>query len=409
MSQLEKSKNSSRGLVHELVHLLKKNIREYGMYIALVVIITIFAITTKGVFISPRNISTLLNQTGYIIVLAIGMTLIIVCKYIDLSVGFMAGFLGAVAAIFMTRYGMSEWLVIPIILVFGAIIGLYNGFMVGKLKIPAYVVSLAGMFIFRGLLLMVTQKTGTIIVPNKGFNDIGNGFIPDIDKIIPGINKPEKIHILTLIIGAVAIFLFILSAIRGRKNKMKYEFEVLSTPLFTIKLIFISLIICYISWIIAGYNGLSWTVVICLVVVMIYHFITQKTTLGRHIYAVGGNENAAELAGISVKKITYIVFASMGTLAALSGILFTSRLQSATTTAGTLFELDAIASAFVGGASASGGVGKVTGSVVGALVMMSLTSGMNLMGVDISYQYAIRGAVLVLAVFFDVTTRKKRG
>jgi putative multiple sugar transport system permease protein len=257
MSQLEKSKNSSRGLVHELVHLLKKNIREYGMYIALVVIITIFAITTKGVFISPRNISTLLNQTGYIIVLAIGMTLIIVCKYIDLSVGFMAGFLGAVAAIFMTRYGMSEWLVIPIILVFGAIIGLYNGFMVGKLKIPAYVVSLAGMFIFRGLLLMVTQKTGTIIVPNKGFNDIGNGFIPDIDKIIPGINKPEKIHILTLIIGAVAIFLFILSAIRGRKNKMKYEFEVLSTPLFTIKLIFISLIIGYISWIIAGYNGLS--------------------------------------------------------------------------------------------------------------------------------------------------------
>lgn len=401
MSELENLGRGKMSLLKESGHLLKKNIREYGMYIALVVIITIFAITTKGVFISPRNISTLLNQTGYIIVLAIGMTLIIICKYIDLSVGFLAGFLGAVAAIFMTRYGISEWIVIPIILIFGLIIGLFNGFMVGKLSIPAYVVSLAGMFIFRGLLLMVTQKTGTIVVPNKGFNDIGNGYIPDPF-------KGENLHILTLVLGGFAIVAFIYSAIRGRNNKIKYEFEVLSTPLFIIKLVFISLIIAYISWIIAGYNGLSWTVVICLAVVMIYHFITQKTTLGRHIYAVGGNGNAAELAGISVKKITYIIFASMGLLSALSGILFTSRLQSATTTAGTLFELDAIASAFVGGASANGGVGKVTGSVVGALVMMSLTSGMNLMGVDISYQYAIRGAVLVLAVFFDVTTRNKR-
>ncbi|MGI6085146.1 MAG: sugar ABC transporter permease [Acetivibrionales bacterium] len=402
MTQSKVSKNQSEGLLNELLHLIKKNIREYGMYIALVVIIAIFAILTKGVFISPRNISTLLNQTGYIIVLAIGMTLIIVCKYIDLSVGFTAGFLGAVSAIFMTKHGISEWIVIPIILFFGLMIGLYNGFMVGKLNIPAYVVSLAGMFIFRGLLLMVTQETGTIIVPNKGFNAIGNGFIPDII-------DDSKIHILTLIIGAVGILLFILGAIRDRNNKIKYEFEVLSTPLFIIKLIFTSLIIGYISWIIAGYNGLSWTVVICLIVVIIYDFVTQKTSLGRHIYAVGGNGNAAELAGISVKKITYIIFASMGMLSALSGILFTSRLQSATTTAGTLFELDAIASAFVGGASAGGGVGKVTGSVVGALVMMSLTSGMNLMGWDISYQYVIRGAVLVLAVFFDVTTRRKRG
>jgi putative multiple sugar transport system permease protein len=329
------------------------------------------------------------------------MTLIIVCKHIDLSVGYLAGFLGAVAAIFMTRYGLSEWVVIPIILIFGLIIGLINGTMVGKLGIPAYVVSLAGMFIFRGLLLMVTQKTGTIIVPNQGFNDIGNSFIPDID-------SSSDIHILTLILGGVAILLFILSEIKNRKNKKQYDFEVLSTPIFIVKLIFISWIIAFICWILAGYNGLSWTVVICLAVVMIYHFITQKTSLGRHIYAVGGNDNAAQLAGINVKKITYIIFGSMSMLAALSGILFTSRLQSATTTAGTLFELDAIASAFVGGASATGGSGKVTGSVIGALVMASLTNGMNLMGVDISFQYAIRGAVLVLAVFFDVTTRNKR-
>lgn len=402
MSILKKTVNWSKAILKESRHLLKKNIREYGMYIALVVIITIFAITTKGLFISPRNISTLLNQTGYIMVLAIGMTLIIICKYIDLSVGFLAGFLGAIAAIFMTRYHISEWITIPIILVFGLLIGLVNGFMIGKLKIPAYVVSLAGMFIFKGLLLMVTQKTGTIVVPNEGFNKIGNDFIPDI-------GNSGNLHILTLILGGLAIILFIYGALKSRRNKIKYEFEVLSMTLFVLKLMFVSSIIAYISWILAGYKGISWTVVICLLVVGLYHFITQKTTLGRHIYAVGGNGSAAELAGISVEKITLIIFASMGMLSALSGILFTSRLQSATTTAGTLFELDAIAAAFVGGASANGGVGKVTGSVVGALVMMSLTSGMNLMGVDISFQYIIRGAVLVLAVFFDVTTRKKRG
>ena len=224
MTKSNDHENIITGLLNESRLLLKKNIREYGMYIALVIIITIFAITTKGIFISPRNISTLLNQTGYIIVLAIGMTLIIVCKYIDLSVGFLAGFLGAVAAIFMTRYGLSEWIVIPIILILGTIVGIANGFMVGKLNIPAYVVSLAGMFIFRGLLLMVTQKTGTIVVPNKGFNSIGNDFIPDIV-------ESENLHILTIILGAIAILAFIVSSVKGRNNKIKYEFEVLSTPM----------------------------------------------------------------------------------------------------------------------------------------------------------------------------------
>ncbi|NLM75165.1 MAG: sugar ABC transporter permease [Clostridiaceae bacterium] len=387
-------------LFQELRHLLKKNIREYGMYIALLVIVIAFGLATDGLFISPRNISTLLNQTGYIMVLAVGMTLIIVCQYIDLSVGYLAGFSGAIAAILMTQYGVSEWVAIPVVMIFGLIVGIFNGFLVGQLGIPAYVVSLAGMFIWRGLLLMATNKTGTIIIPNKGFNAIGNGFIPDIV-------ENNEFHVLTLIIGALGILIYIISAIRNRQSKIRYGFEVLSKPLFIIKLIFISFIIGLLSWIIADYNGLSWTVIICLLVVGIYHFITQKTTLGRHIYAMGGNRNAAQLAGISVKKITFIIFASMGMLSAVSGILYTSRLQSATTTAGTMFELDAIASAFVGGASASGGVGKVTGSIVGALVMAALTNGMNLMGVDISYQYAIRGAVLVLAVFFDVTTRKR--
>ena len=186
---------------------------------------------------------------------------------------------------------------------------------------------------------------------------------------------------------------------------MAYNFEVLSPGMFALKLIFMSALVALITWVLAGYNGLSWTVVIVLIVVGVYHFITTQTVLGRHIYAMGGNPEAAQLSGINVKRIIYVVFGSMGMLSALSGILFASRLQSATTTAGTLFELDAIAAAYVGGVSAAGGVGKVTGSIIGALVMLSLTSGMNLMGIDISLQYIVRGAVLVAAVIFDVATR----
>jgi len=172
--------------------------------------------------------------------------------------------------------------------------------------------------------------------------------------------------------------------------------------------LFVSLVIGYITWILAGYNGFSWTVVVVIIVVLVYNFITDKTVLGRHIYAIGGNPDAAKLSGINVNRVSMIVFSSMSMLAALSGILYTARLQSATTTAGLAFELDAIAAAYVGGASAAGGVGKVTGSIIGAFVMASLTNGMNLMGVDISYQYIIRGAVLVAAVIFDVKTRNKK-
>ncbi|MBR0575216.1 sugar ABC transporter permease [Proteiniclasticum sp. BAD-10] len=388
-------------LFKDLKTMLKKNIREYGMFIALFAIMLVFSYLSDGVFMSPRNISNLINSMGYIAVLAVGMTLILIIKHIDLSVGYVAGFLGAVAAMLMTAYKMPVYAVIPIILVLGMLIGLFNGFMVAQLKIPAFVVSLAGMLIFRGALLQVTVKTGTIIVPDDAFNAIGIGYIPDI-KLIPGY------HTITLILGALAIGLFIYFQFQNRRNKKKYNFEVVPIKIFYIKLVFISLLIAYVTWILSDYNGLSWTVVIVLIVVGLYNFIQTKTVLGRHIYAVGGNGEAATLSGIDVKKVTLFVFASMSTLAALSGILFTARLQSATVSAGTGFELDAIASAYVGGVSAAGGVGRVTGSIIGALVMASLTSGMNLLNVGVSYQYIIRGAILILAVVFDVQTRNKK-
>ncbi|KON84745.1 ABC transporter permease [Rossellomorea marisflavi] len=381
--------------------LIRDNIRDYGMYIALAVIILTFTFMTDGLFMTSRNISNLLDSAGYIAVLAVGMTLVIVIRHIDLSVGYAAGFLGAIAAILLTQAGMSPWLTIPIILVLGAVVGLFNGLLVAQIGIPSFVATLAGMLIFRGALLQVTEKTGTIIIQDDKFNAIGNGFIPSLTQV-------NGLHLLSLLVGVVGILLYIYSEFSTRRNKIKYEFEVISAPIFALKLVLISAIIGYVTWILAGYNGFSWTMVIMLLVVVVYHFLSTKTVLGRHIYAVGSNPEAAHLSGINVKKITYIVFGSMGMLAALSGILFTSRLQSATTTAGTLFELDAIAAAYVGGVSSAGGVGKVTGAIIGAIVMASLTSGMNLLGVGISYQYMIRGGVLAGAVIFDVLTRKKR-
>ena len=390
------------GFAGQLGQVLRKNIRDYGMFIALFVIWGVFAVLTDGVFLSSRNLSNLLNQFGYIAVLGIGVTLVIVIRHIDLSIGFLAGFLGAVAAIAMASWNMPVWAVIPGVLLIGAILGLLPGYMVAQLGIPAFVATLAGFLVYRGAILVVTEGSGTIIINNDAFNAIGNGFIPDI----PGELWAGK-HVLTLLLGVAAIILFVYNEIKSRRTKMAYDFEVLPQNIFVLKLLFASLLVGALTWVLASYNGLSWTVVVVLIVLAIYHFVTTQTVLGRHIYAVGGNPEAAELSGVNVKRITYLIFSQMGMLAALSGMLFASRLQSATTTAGTLFELDAIAAAYVGGVSAAGGVGRVTGAVIGALVMASLTSGMNLMGIGISYQYIVRGIVLALAVIFDVATRNR--
>jgi len=384
---------------------LRQNIRDYGMFIALFAIMAIFTFTTNGTFLTSRNIVNLVNQAGYIAVLAVGMTLVIVIRHIDLSVGFLGGFLGAIAAIAMVQWHLPFYVAIAIALGLGILAGCITAFLVAQLKIPAFVATLAGWLIYRGAILVVTESTGTIIITDNNFNAIGNGFIPDIfpadTSFLPGMHK------LTLILGALAIVLLIVSELRSRRSKQAYNFEVLPTEIFILKLVFIGALIGGVTWLLAGYQGLSWTAVIVLIVTGVFYFITTRTVLGRHIYAVGGNPEAAELSGISVKRITYVVFGSMGMLAGLAGVLFSSRLQSATTTAGTLWELDAIAAAFIGGVSPAGGIGKVIGSIVGALVMLSLTSGMNLMGIGISYQYIARGAVLAAAVIFDVATRNR--
>ncbi len=397
---MNENSRAKMSLGTEIATMLKSNVRDYAMYIALVVIFIFFGIRTGGLFLSSRNLSDLINQTGYVAVLAIGMTIILIIKHIDLSVGYVAGFLGAVSAILL-KAGLNVWLVIPIILCLGIVVGIYQGFLVAKVGVPAFVTTLAGMFIFRGLLSLVTQGTGTIIVSNRTFRNLSNGFIPDF-------NSGGSIHILTIIIGVIAVILMTYSQFKSRKNMLKYNFQVSSKPIFIFKLAFLTLIIIVIFSILAGYKGIPWTAIIVGAVLSVYNFILNKSKLGRYIYGIGGNAEAAELSGVNVRKITFFAFASMSMLAALAGILYTSRLSSATPQAGLGFELDAIASSYIGGVSVNGGIGKVTNTIIGALVIMSLTNGMNLMGVDISFQYIVKGAIFILAVAFDVRTRSGR-
>ena len=362
-------------------------------------IFIIFAICTNGSFLSPRNLTNLINQTGYIAVMAVAMTLVLIICEIDLSVGYMAGFLGAVAAIMMIRMNINMWIAIAVVLVLGVLFGILKGLIVTKMGVPAFVTTLAFEFIFRGLLSLITSESGTIPISIDAFNAISNGFVPDIGEV-------AGMHALSLVVGAIAIVLVIYFQIKHRKNMQKYDFAVISNPMFIAKLVFMSALVGAVAIILAQYRGLSWTIVIVAIVTLVYNFMMEKTRLGRYIYGIGGNSEAAALAGISVNKIRLFVFASMGLMTALGGIMFASRLQSASTTAGVGFELDAIASCYIGGTSTSGGIGKVTNTIIGALVIMSLTNGLNLMGVGIAYQYVVKGIIFIIAVAFDVMNRK---
>ncbi len=387
-----------RQFFKDLWIVFRNNIRDYGMYIALVAIFVFFTIATGGIFITARNIYNLIQQTGYIAVMSVGMTLIIVIRHIDLSVGSISGFIGAILAVLIVTYDVNALVAIPIVLAIGTLAGLLSGYLVARVGIPAFVASLGGMFAYKGLIFNFLKETGTIGLNNPIIKAIGSGTIPDIIRIF-------DYSLLTMLLGVTAVIVFVFSELNKRKEKKEYNFEVLPMDLFITKLIFISVVVLTITAMLASYKGYSWTFVIVLAVVAIYDFITHKTVLGRHIYAVGGNPQAAELSGISVTKITFFVFGSMGFLSALGGIMFLARLNSATFTAGIGLELSVIAGAFVGGTSAAGGVGKVTGSVIGALVMASLINGMQMMGLGSNVQNIVSGIVLVLAVIFDVRTR----
>lgn len=384
----------------EMKHLLRKNIRNYAMYIALFTIFTLFYFLTGKTFLSARNLTNLVNQTGYVAVMAVGMTIVLIIQQIDLSVGYAAGFFGACAAILMAA-GVPVGLAIVLVLLLGIIAGTIQGLIIGKLGVPAFVTTLAFLFIFRGLLSMVTEGSGTVVVNSEFFNKISNGFIPDLFRV-------QGKHGLTLVVFVIVMALVIIMQVRKRREMRRYDFELVSTPLTALGIGFLLLLLGWLSLSLSGYNGLSWSILVVAAVTFVYDFILKKTRLGRHIYGVGGNKEAAALAGINVQRTVIFAFASMGMMSALGGILYTSRLRSATPTAGAGFELDAIASCFIGGVSTTGGIGKVINSVIGAFVITSLTNGLNLMGIGISYQYLIKGVIFITAVAFDVRSQGKK-
>lgn len=379
--------------------LLRSNMRQYGMFIALILIMLLFQFLSGGILLKPLNITNLILQNSYILILAIGMLLVIITGHIDLSVGSIAAFVGAVSAIMMVKYDMSFPAAMALSLLIGAAVGAWQGFWVAYVRIPSFIVTLAGMLLFRGLTMLVLDGKSVAPFP-EGFRAISTGFLPDV----PG---NWNLHLLTLIIGIVLSVFYLFMEWRGRLIQKRYELELLPAPFFLLKLAGVVAIINLFTFVLASYKGLPNILIMLFILIAAYTFVMRKTVMGRHIYALGGNEKAAKLSGVKTKKMTFWVFVNMGVLAALAGLVFAARLNAATPKAGVNFELDAIAAVFIGGASATGGVGTVLGAIIGGLVMGVMNNGMSLIGLGIDYQQGIKGLVLLLAVAFDLYNKNK--
>ena len=378
---------------------LKSNLREYGLLISLVAIMVFFQVKTDGTLFQPLNLTNLILQNSYIIVMALGMLLVIVAGHIDLSVGSVSGFIGAVAAVLMVEYEMHFVPATLICLLLGGAIGAAQGYWVAFYKIPSFIVTLAGMLVFKGLALAVLGGSSVGPFP-ADFQLLSTGFIPDPF-------SGENLRILSLVVGVLIALGLLISKVRERADRIKHGMDNEPTAFFALKnLVFVAMITAF-SYLLSSYKGLPNVLIVMLLLMFAYDFVTSKTTLGRRIYALGGNEKAARLSGIKTERLTFYTFINMGVLAALAGLIFAARLNTATPKAGLGFELDVIAACFIGGASASGGVGKVLGAVIGAFIMGVMNNGMSIMGIGIDWQQVIKGLVLLAAVCVDVYNKNK--
>ncbi|HBW35269.1 multiple monosaccharide ABC transporter permease [Desulfosporosinus sp. BICA1-9] len=382
-----------------LYKIFKENITKYSMVIALVGIMIFFQIASGGILLKPLNVTNLILQNSYILILAIGMLLVIVSFQIDLSVGSVAAVVGALSGILIINNDVPVALGILICLIVGALIGAFQGFWIAYVRIPAFITTLAGMLIFRGLTYVSLKGTSIAPFPSS-FQKMSTGFIPDFF-------HGTGIHITTIVIGLLLSVLYVIYEISKRKTQKKYNFEVVSLGPLIVKIVALVTVLNLFFYTLAIYKGIPNVLVLLLVLIGFYTFITTKTTLGRHIYALGGNEKAARLSGVKTKQVIFMVFVNMGILAALSGLVFAARLNSATPNAGSNFELDAIAACFIGGASTAGGIGTIMGAIIGGLVMGVMNNGMSLIGVGIDWQQTIKGLVLLMAVAFDVYSKSK--
>jgi putative multiple sugar transport system permease protein len=378
---------------------LRSNLREYGLMIALVVIMVLFQILTDGTLFKPLNLTNLVLQNSYIVIMALGMLLVIVAGHIDLSVGSVAGFIGALAAVLMVKAGMQFVGATLLCLVAGAAIGAAQGYWIAYLKIPSFIVTLAGMLVFRGLTLALLAGESIGPFP-KAFQLLSSGFIPDFFGV-------RGFHMTSMIIGLLVAAAMVYTSLRSRLNRQKHGFEGGPLWMFVVEQALIAGLLLYLVFLLSSYKGMPNVLVVMGILIAVFTFITTRTTIGRRIYALGGNEKAAKLSGVNTERLTFYTFITMGVLSALGGLIFVARLNTATPKAGVGFELDVIAAVFIGGASASGGVGKVLGAVIGAFIMGVMNNGMSILGVGIDWQQVIKGLVLLAAVIFDVYNKNK--
>jgi len=397
---------------------IKANLREYGLIIALIAIMLFFQFTTSGVLFRPVNLTNIVLQNSYIIVMALGMLLVIVAGHIDLSVGSVAGFVGAFAAVLMVDYGMNPLLAGMLGIAMGAVIGGVQGYFVAYMKIPSFIVTLAGMLVFKGLLLWMLGGRSVGPFPTS-FQALSAGFIPDIigplTLVAPTVDAAGKslpntgvvLHSTTLLVGVIIVALMIWSALKSRANRESHGYEAEPFSLFVAKNVVMAGIVLFLMYKFASYRGLPNVLIVMAILIAGFVFLTKRMTFGRRIYAMGGNAKAAALSGILTERLTFYIFAIMGALAGLAGLIYAARLNQATPKAGAGMELDVIAAVFVGGASAMGGIGEVAGAVIGAFIMGVMNNGMGIMGINIDWQQVIKGLVLLGAVAFDLYNKKK--
>ena len=379
-------------------------LKKYTMVIVLVLVTVFFAVKTNGKLLMPQNITNLVSQNAYVFVLATGMLMCILTGgNIDLSVGSVVCFVGTIGAVLMDR----EWnfvLAVLIMLVVGVAIGAWQAFWIAYVHVPPFITTLAGMLVFRGLSNVVLQGK-TMAVTNEAFVKVFGG---GANCYIPDFFHGEGLNVLCIVVGVAACVLYLYFTFRSRMNRTKKGYEVDPLAKDIVKAVVISAVILFFSYKLSQYKGLPTALIWVFLVVLVYSYITGKTTIGRHLYAVGGNEAATKLSGIDTRKVYFFAYTNMGFLAALAGILTIARLTSAQPTYGQNYEMDAIGSCFIGGASAYGGIGTVPGVIVGAVLMGVINIGMSIMGVDANYQKVVKGLVLLAAVIFDVVSKKEK-
>lgn len=378
-------------------------VKKYTMVIALDIVFALFAFLTEGRLLYPQNMSNLLLQNSYVLVLACGMLLCILTGgNVDLSVGSTVCLVGALAAQLMDKSGLNAILVIFICLMVGAVIGGWQGFWIGYIHIPPFICTLSGMFLFRGIGRVILQSK-TVPVKDKQFLNIFASYIQ-----IPGLDEPKKC-ISALIVGIAIAAILIITLFTGRISKAKKGYSQSPLAPQLIKTVIIAALIVFYSWKLMNYKGIPVMLIWVLAIVFIYSFITSKTAFGRYFYAVGGNEKATKLSGIDTRKVYFMAYMSMSFLAGLSGLLMAARIASVNGDTGTSFEMDAIGSCFIGGASAYGGSGTVAGICIGAIFLGVINQGMSIIGLDNNWQYIVKGSVLLIAVIFDVVSNHKTG